>query len=87
MSHQNGNNDKPNQNQNQNHNHNHNNNHNQNQKSKSLFEKIIEMNNETIKTNYKTHRNTLNALLRISPPLSKSLTPSQLHSLWSLQSL
>ena len=63
------------------------------QNKKSVSKEIIKMYHKTLKYNYKTHRNTLNALVKISSPspsLSKSLIPSQLHSLqsfytWSLQ--
>ena len=64
----------------------------QNETPKSVSKEIIKMYHKTLKYNYKTHRNTLNALVKISPSslsLSKSLTSSQLHSLQSfhIQSL
>jgi hypothetical protein len=57
----------------------------QNETPKSVSKEIIKMYHKTLKYNYKTHRNMLNALVKISPPSpvssSKSLTPSKLHSL------
>src|SRR5215208_6891289 len=56
----------------------------QNEIPKSVSKEIIKMYHKTLKYNYKIHRNTLNALIKISSPSpssSKSLTPSQLHSL------
>src|SRR5215208_5514015 len=56
------------------------------QNEKSVSKEIIKMYHKTLKYNYKIHRNTLNALVKISSPSpssSKSLTPSQLHSLQS----
>ena len=56
----------------------------QNETPKSVSKEIIKMYHKTLKYNYKIHRNTLNALVKISlpsPSSLKSLTSSQLHSL------
>ena len=56
----------------------------QNETPKSVSKEIIKMYHKTLKYNYKTYRNTLNALIKISPlslSLSKSLILLQLYSL------